>query len=263
MKYWKAHFKDKLHDEDIIIKNSEDIYKNTPLSFELDGFLFKGNELGEFLLDDISKYEDANKKFNILKVGPYKFFSDTPSYLYVLQRCQIYVEIPINVLDLKERKKKNGILKISFSMVEHDKNNFQSIIIYCDNQRIYRDDIIVSDVSLYVGDEKYESDEKSLSFELILENLLQKMCGKYRILSCFTCQYSDYSPYGNDNYGTLNCYKRHKNECLKVHNKDDYFKYLEDKDFDARQETYLCDEYKFRNICSGYRGFVKGTIIKE
>lgn len=38
--------------------------------------------------------------------------------------------------------------------------------------------------------------------------------------------------------------------------KDDFFEYLEDKDFDMRQETYFCDAYEVRDKCEGYRGWV-------
>ncbi len=86
------------------------------------------------------------------------------------------------------------------------------------------------------------------------------MKDEYRIISCFTCQYADYSPYGNDDFGTMLCFRRHKSDCLKVNGKGDYFEFLEGKDCDARQETYLCREYEFRNKSGGYRGFVKGTV---
>ncbi|MDE6761681.1 MAG: hypothetical protein K2J90_13560 [Lachnospiraceae bacterium] len=54
------------------------------------------------------------------------------------------------------------------------------------------------------------------------------------------------------------CYRRYKEEYLKVNDKDDFFEYIEMKDFDTRQEDYLCEEYEVRNKCEGYRGFVDG-----
>lgn len=82
---------------------------------------------------------------------------------------------------------------------------------------------------------------------------------EYYIKCCFTCQYSDYSPYGNDDYGAMSCYRRHKEDCLMVNSKEDYFKYLEGKDADVRQETYLCEQYSPRSRAGGYRGFVDGV----
>ena len=75
-----------------------------------------------------------------------------------------------------------------------------------------------------------------------------------------TCQYSDYSPYGNDDYGTMLCYKKHKSEYLKVNDKYSYFEYLEGVECEVRQETYLCDEYEKRNQCEGYQGFVEQVL---
>lgn len=72
--------------------------------------------------------------------------------------------------------------------------------------------------------------------------------------------YSDYSPYGSDDYGLMLCFCRHKNDCLKVNSKDDFFSFLEGKDCDGRQETYLCGHYCLRDKASGYRGFVDGII---
>ena len=44
-----------------------------------------------------------------------------------------------------------------------------------------------------------------------------------------------------------------------VNSKEDYFKYLEGKDSDGRQETYLCEQYSPRSRAGGYRGFVDGV----
>ena len=47
---------------------------------------------------------------------------------------------------------------------------------------------------------------------------------------------------------------------LKVNGKNDYFSYLSNnpKDYDLKQETYLCEKYEIRNRCGGYRGYVDG-----
>ena len=93
-------------------------------------------------------------------------------------------------------------------------------------------------------------------FDVALSDICAQMKNDYYIKSCFTCQYSDYSPYGNDDYGAILCYCRHKSDCLKVNSKEEYFRFLGDKDCDARQETYLCEQYSLRNQAGGYRGYV-------
>ena len=44
MRYWKAHYRDEFHDEDILIANEEaDKYDN--LSFTIDGVTFQGGDI--------------------------------------------------------------------------------------------------------------------------------------------------------------------------------------------------------------------------
>ena len=225
MRIWKAHYWDKLHDEDIEIINIQEGYSTNPLSFTLDGITFYGTSIGDFELNDGSQYDVAKEKFCLLKWGGHEV---------------------------------QGILHIVFRYLEHDIQKRQSIIIECDNARVYRDDQVVLEFSLCMEDRVYESSIKSLCFESSLLDISKQIQENYYIKSCFTCQYSDYSPYGSDDYGAMLCYRRCKEEYLKVNNKDDFFEYLEMKDFDTRQEDYLCEEYAVRNKCAGYRGFVDG-----
>lgn len=149
MQYWKAHYKDALHDADIRIINAEDTAE--PLSFTLDGIRFQGASCADFHLAEEAYYDEA-----------------------------------------------------------------------------------VLDFSLLVDELCYESSRKSLYFEDALRNICTQMKDNYLLKCCFTCQYSDYSPYGNDDYGAMLCYRRYKEDCLKVNNKEEYFRYLEGKDCDMR-----------------------------
>ena len=74
---------------------------------------------------------------------------------------------------------------------------------------------------------------------------------------CFTCHWSDYSPYGNSDFGTMMCYRKHKEEYSKVNGKETYFKYADNLDFESKQEIYICSEYEPRIHFSGYRGFLE------
>ena len=49
----------------------------------------------------------------------------------------------------------------------------------------------------------YRSTKKTLYFESALYDICKQMAQDYYIKRCFNCQYSDYSPYGNDNYGCI------------------------------------------------------------
>lgn len=260
MQFWKAHYKDAWHDVDIEIQNTENDYKTNPLSFSLEDITFEGTSLGGFQLADETQYEKAKEKFCILKAGGLnKKFNFTSPYWHNLQRFALDVEIPINVVRKKGNQELTGKLFIAFEYVEHDMKKNQCIFL-CDNEQTYHDDEIVTDFSLYVDGGIFKSKKKTLNFENALIDICKQMEYDYYLKCCFTCQYSEYSPYGNDDYGTMLCYRRHKEDCLKVSSKDDFFEYLESKDFVMRQETYLCDEYDIRNKISGYRGFVEGVF---
>lgn len=256
MQYWKAHYKDASHDVDIKIENTEEDYSTNPLSFTLDGVKFQGTSLGDFQLADDAQYDYAKDRFWILKWGGMKNgFKHISPYYYELQRYTLDVEIPIKIVQKWDDCEISGMLHIAFEYVEHDRKKNQCRIL-CDDVQVYRDDAIVSDFSLCVDGVKYSSTKKSLDFETALYDISMQIKQKYCIKSCFTCQYSDYSPYGNDDYGTMLCYSKDKEACLKVNGKDDFFEFLEGKKWDGRQETYLCEEYDIRNKACGYRGFL-------
>lgn len=83
---WKAHYKDKLHDEDIEIVNSQNGYAKSSLSFTLDGITFSGTDIGDFELNDESQYDEAKEKFCLLKWGGnYKDLNIITPYKYDLQ----------------------------------------------------------------------------------------------------------------------------------------------------------------------------------
>lgn len=184
----------------------------------------------------------------------------TSPYQYNLQGYELEVEIPIKVFRKRDKRLITGVLFLSFKYTEPDMSKPHSIWM-CDDIRVYPDDVIVQEFSLLIDGMRYKSAEKTLCFEDALNDFCKKIKDDYYIKSCFTCQYSDYSPYGNDDYGTMLCFCRHKEECLKVNSKDDFFSFLGgNDDFDARQETYLCEHYCLRDKASGYRGFVDGII---
>lgn len=259
MQYWKAHYRDALHDADITIRNTEDDYITDPLSFTLDNVTFCGTGLNDFQLADEAQYSAAREKFSLLKWGGYEsVFHISQPYVYDLQGYELEVEIPVSVVRKRDERLSTGYLFLSFRHVDFDMSRPHCITM-CDEERVYPDDVIVQEFSLSVDGARYQSPQKTLCFEYALIGICRKIKSEYYLKCCFTCQYSDYSPCGNDDYGTMLCYCRNKEDCLKVNNKKDYFTFLEGKDYDARQETYLCEQYCPRNRAGGYRGFVDGV----
>ncbi|MCM1497987.1 MAG: DUF6304 family protein [Clostridium sp.] len=254
MVIWKAHYKDKFHDEDIEIINTQEERVTSPLSFTVDGITFSGGSIGDFELQDTRQYDLAEGKFCLLKRGGnHKDLHVITPYYYDLQRYTMEIYIPIAVVRKKDGCKVEGMIDIAFQLVEQRRR----AAVYCDDIRVYQDDEAVLRFSLTVEGRVYESSVKSLYFERALKDISKQIQADYYIQSCFTCQYADYSPYGSDNYGTMLCYRRYKEDYLKVNDKDSFFEYLEIKDCDVRQEDFLCQEYAIRNQCRGYRGFVE------
>lgn len=71
--------------------------------------------------------------------------------------------------------------------------------------------------------------------------------------ACINCAYSDYSPFGYDTFGTLECYRGNKSGYLSVKTKHDLLD-IEDTVTEFVQETYLCPEFCLRQVGTGFRG---------
>jgi len=254
MQVWKAHYKDEFHDTDIEILNDD-----SELSFILDGIKFCSDTcIDEFEYENTEQSDKIENKFHVIRLYVDIIDKDgnrTKKYLYELQRYSLDVEIPVHVVRKTDTAEIIGTINISFRLVEHDMNKHQ-VIIMCDGTRIYVDDTIVNDFNICIDGKCYHSEKNTLDFETALSDICRKIKQNYYIKSCFTCQYSEYSPYGQNEFGSMMCYRECKENCLKVKSKNDYFRYLGDENFTHRKGTYLCSEYDLRNKCDGYRGFV-------
>lgn len=251
---WKAHYKDEFHDNDIEILNN-----GSERFFILDGFRFcSETDISDFEYESTEQSDEIEDKFHVIKFhGDIidKYDNRIPTYFYSLGRYALDVEIPVHVVRKSDNAEITGTINISFHIVEQDMNKPQRFFM-CNGVRVYPDDIIVDDFNLCVDGKSYHSEKNTIDFETALSDICRKIKQNYYIKSCFTCQYSEYSPYGQNDFGSMMCYRECKENCLKVNSKADYFKYLGDEDFAHRQETFLCSEYDLRNKCGGYRGFV-------
>lgn len=256
MKYWKAHYKDEFHDEDILIANEEaDKIRN--LTFTVDGITFWGGDISNFDLKDRAQNETAQQRFSLLKWGgTMSEINHTSPYVYTLQRYALNIQIPIQVVRTADGSGVEGVLHVGYRYVPHDMEKIQ-IRWHCDDQRVWADDLEVTDFCLCVDGEEFSVSCEDLWFESNLQELIRMMAPQYRLKCCFTCQWSDYSPYGADDFGTMLCYRAHKEEYLRVNTKNDYFEHLEELPVEQRQETYICPDFAVRDQCEGYRGFVE------
>jgi hypothetical protein len=227
------------------------------LTFTIDGVTFQGGDISIFELKDQSQVGKAQERFSLIKWGgTMSMFNHTTPYVYALQRYALNIQIPIQVVRTADGSGVEGVLHVGYRDVPHDMEKVQSRF-YCDDRRVWPDDLEVTDFRLCVDGEEFSVSCKNLWFERNLQELIRLMAPEYRLKCCFTCQWSDYSPYGSDDFGTMLCYRAHKEEYLRVNEKADYFAYLEGLPVEQRQETYVCPDFTVRDQCEGYRGFVE------
>lgn len=251
---YKTHFVDNKHNINTIIKNYEIDNNHYELGLVIDGIEFIGINLYDFELKDNSSLNIAKDKFMLKK---YNTNFEKVRYNYILQRCSFDIEIPISLYNIKNQCLEIGNIMLSYSLVEHNLSKNQAIF-NCDNNRVYLDDIVIKKFSLTTKNKTYFSTNLCKDFETLLINIYHQCKNEYMIKCCLTCQYSDYSPYGNDDFGSMLCYKNHKDTYLQVNDKDDFFEKLFDiDDFYKKKETDYCNDYEQRLKCSGYRGYLE------
>ena len=73
------------------------------------------------------------------------------------------------------------------------------------------------------------------------------------IKACINCAFSDYSPMGQDTFGTLACFRDNKAGYRQVTGKRGIFEIWHTMT-ETVQETYLCPEFERRQRGTGYRG---------
>ena len=252
MKIWKAHFSDEKHDTHIDIINTEGTFSDDSLSFTINGTDFFGSGFDDFHLTSPEKYDFDTNEFQLLKWG-----TKNKGYEYSLQRFSMEITIPFPVINIKTNKTENSFLRIKYAC-EQSKENERSVQCILDDEVVFGDVYKMYDFSLHINKEIYKSNNSLFFyFEDNLIDIYRKIKNKYMMKCCFTCQWSDYSPYGNSDFGTMMCYRKHKEEYSKVNDKETYFKYADNLDFESKQETYICREYEPRIHFSGYRGFIE------
>ena len=108
-------------------------------------------------------------------------------------------------------------------------------------------------LSLVCSRGEYEGSGLSGFFELELQSIMAQLAHDLSLRCCLTCQFSDYSPYGQGLFGGLMCFESIKQEYLKVDSRQSFWA-VHDR-FDRHvQETYLCPAYHPRTPGTGYRG---------
>lgn len=106
---------------------------------------------------------------------------------------------------------------------------------------------------LTVAGQEYCSAAAPVTLETAFNEIERALPDGVTFMSCFTCAFSDYSPYGHGILGHLACFRDNRAAYLQVRDKDDLFA-IWDTHTEMVQDTYLCPEYKRRKPGTGYRG---------
>lgn len=261
MDIWQAHYQDRNHDQDCIIEGFYDT-DDAGHSFKMciGGVVFYSCGLDDWEPGgtDVKGPGRAGEQFALFRYG-----SREKGYHYMLQSYTLHIRIPTVLFSLEKQERMNAELDIVFAGEE---NVGQTGSFYMlDGERIRPDRSVCRTFALSVGDERFEAAIPSTFFEISLESICRQIKGKYYICNCFGCLYSDYSPYGQDNIGTIFCFADIAEAYLRVNGK--YEEYLSEGEctiWDAfanggRQcaETGLCGRFAPRiNCIGGYRGLI-------
>ncbi|KZS39716.1 hypothetical protein AWE51_08680 [Aquimarina aggregata] len=223
---YKAIYKDRFGEEKIEVVNDFET-----LSFQLGNLKFKSNTF-DFELENYQNYsKDQLQRFTFNKI-PYL----NGGYCYDLCNCEFTFFIPISILSIKNQKIIERELVVSLELGKSLKNGSL--------------DKIDLQMSIELDSKIYKA--KGMDFEHLANNLLHQFKGFYRFKNCFGCQFSDYSVYGQDIFGTMLCFKNQKKEYNEVKSKEAYLD-LERED-KVVQEIFLCEEFEVRQGNTGYRG---------
>jgi hypothetical protein len=161
-------------------------------------------------------------------------------------------EIARKYFDLNEFGELNGITDLSlgesssvFSLnvnipikvVTNDNNEIDAIIEFGTNPH---------KMIFIINEEKYESERPSFEYGLASE--FTKSLNIKHIKCCINCKYSEYSPYGSDEYGSLMCFKKSKKAWSKIgyqglKKMEPWPKIL---NIEKTQEAFWCNEFKIK-----------------
>ncbi len=106
---WKVHYKDETHDIETYIESDfSDGNICYSLTLMLDDIEFKGMEFADWEVANTRDVAAASRKFKILKWGKEQ------NYCFELQRYNLEVEIPINVIDIASKQSKLAVIHFGF-----------------------------------------------------------------------------------------------------------------------------------------------------
>lgn len=228
-----AHFVNKHYNCDITITESKKYF----LNFTIDGIDFVADDFDDFRLKNNSDFELAQPKFDL---KPFK-----------------YTILGTNTEVLEYSLQEYSLLDLKISTIVIDKSTNLDINAYIFINNIFD----VKCFQLLINDEIYSLDNPNKDFEYSFSQICKKISSKYYLKNCFGCIYSDYSPYGQNDFGSMYCflnggdiYKHHREKGV----------YDDDIELSfGTSEISLCNDFKVRNKILGCRGGIYPITIQS
>lgn len=251
MVWWQGHFSDAKHDCDIMLENNLlDNRFDEALTMTIDGVDFCGMDFCDWSVRDMTSLEHAEERFQLIKWG-----SRDLGYQYDLQRFRLSVAIP--VIAVESTSGKNLLAMLEFALEHLPANNDDDNGLYfCDDKPVSRDQVVCQYFQLRIKEECFAAKYPKVDFDQSLQQICREFRGKYYLRNCFGCLYSDYSPLGRDNFGSMLCFLGVADDYLKIKgfgDEENYWRiYSHGK---QRQEVFLCKAFQKRiKNNGGYRG---------
>jgi hypothetical protein len=153
-----------------------------------------------------------------------------------LSGSELVVEIP--VLVVMSGTKIRGCLRAS-----------------CEPNSHYPSQIGPPVLELAHGEQVLRLSARSSDFEAALPQLEKQLPEPGFLKTCLRCKWSDYSPSGTMEFGSMSCFRHLRAEYMALSQRFDKMTFfeLEERSEDT-QETYLCPDFTLRTPGTGYRG---------
>jgi len=216
-------YQDKFGIEVIKVLNDFDV-----ISFKLGNLRFTSRYFDDFELEDYQSFTPEQlERFSLKPVDIY----GSDEKVFELKNFNLSFSIPVTILNRKTEQTTNSELyiKLTIKMVD-------------DDTRIF----------LKISNNGKEFSATSSLFEGAADQINKQIDGQFVIKNCFWCLYSDYSVYGQGLVGSMLCFLKHKDQYLKVKDKEEYMELP--NDVPRVQEIYFCNSFEPRKPGTGYRG---------
>lgn len=237
-----AHYQDRFGKETTSIRNDGKMLRMTVRGVEFSGKAF----------DSLDPSADSDKS----QLDTFHL------YLGALCACEIECEIPVVVVDHVEEIQ--GVMTARYEFgLPNDEGQGTRFVRFIESTEdkglgLIEDDRAIDPMRLklelaYDG-QLLSSRGQNLywSFDEQLSEIKEQLPQGVHLKTCWSCAFSDYDVAGSGSFGSLACFRNHKEEYRKVSGKAALNR-LWNQRAELVQEIHLCPEFEPRQSGAGYR----------